>query len=395
VTTLRLQLVHTFATRWCAIFIALFIVSVPFPYQVLPDIGGFFSPFFEVLVRFTADHILDIHRPYTSRLISDSTGLYIHVLNLGFIAVIGSFVSLRLKFDRDVVRDRTLVISRYYLASQLFIYGFSKVFKWQFYLPEPNTLFTPLCDVPRDLLYWSAMGSSHLYTLFGGIAEVIAACLLLLRRTSKSGGLVAAAVMLNVMMINLSYNISVKLYSIFLLFLSILIVVLSLERTALSQVQGRNARLIKAAVVLLILTEGLWLYVSTERYNDDLTERPPLHGAYDVQQFVSGDTIIPPLLTDPVRWRRVFVHRHGYFIVQTMNDKMRDFDLRYDTAKRNLVLIDPRDSSRSILAYNKTADSTLQLAGTIGGRDLHLQLKQINLDQLPLLKPEFNWTIDR
>ena len=39
----------------------------------------------------------------------------------------------------------------WFLALQLLQYGFDKVFKHQFYLPEPNTLYTPLGLLPPDL----------------------------------------------------------------------------------------------------------------------------------------------------------------------------------------------------------------------------------------------------
>jgi hypothetical protein len=197
-------------------------------------------------------------------------------------------------------------------------------------------------------------------------------------------------------MINLSYNISVKLYSIFLFLLALLIVILQRKPISFMPAVSRHRLLLaKTAIIVLLLSDSLFIYISSGRYNDDVTPRPPLHGAYDVISFRDGESVLPPLLTDQTRWRRVFIHRRGYFIVQTMNDKLRDYELRYDTARKNLVVIDPRDSSRSILAYNKTVDSTLQLAGTVGGHDLEMSLHQIDLSKLPLMKPEFNWTIDQ
>ena len=105
----------------------------------------------------------------------------------------------------------------------LFVYGFNKVFKIQFYIPEPNTLYTPLGQLSKDILFWSSMGSSHSYNLFMGLVEILPALFLLFRRTRMLGAVISFTVLLNVLMINFGFDISVKILSSFLLFLSLVI----------------------------------------------------------------------------------------------------------------------------------------------------------------------------
>ena len=121
--------------------VLLFILTLPFPHRFIPDIGQYLSSCFEPLVKLVGDHILNIKTPYTSKLISDSTGLYIHLLILFVIAILISITWTcidKQKKNYDQLRYWFGVICSYYLAMQLFEYGFNKLFKYQFYLPEPN-----------------------------------------------------------------------------------------------------------------------------------------------------------------------------------------------------------------------------------------------------------------
>jgi uncharacterized membrane protein YphA (DoxX/SURF4 family) len=204
--------------RFIALFVVLFISSFSFPHIFIPDVGKWLSPFFEKLVVFCGDHLFHIKRPYTQKIISDSTGMYLDVFVVFVLSSVASFVWTavdRRPRSYDKLLYWFIVLVRYYLAMQLLHYGFNKLFKWQFYIPEPNTMFTTVGDTSPDLLYWSVMGISRPYTVFSGLLEVMAACMLLFKKTSFAGALLALTVMVNVVVINFSYDISVKLYSLF------------------------------------------------------------------------------------------------------------------------------------------------------------------------------------
>jgi len=65
---------------------------------------------------------------------------------------------------------------------------------------------------PMGLL-WNFMGASAPYTIFGGLGELIGGLLLTNRRTALLGALISAAVMSQVVMLNFSYDVPVKIYS--------------------------------------------------------------------------------------------------------------------------------------------------------------------------------------
>lgn len=363
----------TFFKKWffttIFLFVLLFLLSFPFPQAILPNIGAWCSPFFEFFVEWSANHIFKIKTPFTVQIMSDSMGLYIHTFNLLlFSLVIGGISAL---FQKNQINPQLKylfhTIIRYYLAMQLLAYGWSKVFKWQFYLPEPNILYTPLGKISPDLLYWSTMGVSRSYTMFGGFAEVLVAFLLLFKKTRLLGALIGIGIMTNVVMINFSYDISVKFYSSFLLFLLIILVFSDAKRLFSFFILNKNTpsntlwrpnwrgnqirwyRTIKTVVIGILLINSLEMYLSTRNFNDDKAARPSFHGAYEVTQFAINGRIIPPSLDFTHRWRRFFVHRLDYFIIQNMKDEMLDYKLTRKS-ENQFIITDTREPDKTMTA---------------------------------------------
>jgi uncharacterized membrane protein YphA (DoxX/SURF4 family) len=409
----RQQRGKRFITLALSFFVILFITSFSFPHAILPDVGRFTSGFYEMIARWFGDHVLGIEKPYTSELISDSTGFYINAVVIFIVAILVSITLVTLDKGRtktDAIKQYLIIICRYYLAIQLLAYAFAKIFKTQFYLPEPNILFTNVGSTPRDLLYWTVIGTSRGYNIFMGSLELIAACLLLFRRTTLAGALLSFGILINILAINLFYDISVKLYSCFLLLLSVIILAPDLKnlwqvffQTTIPAewIRRRSGRVyrgslypyIKATVVVLIFVDALLPYFKNKNFNDDLQERPAYHGAYDVRNFTVNNVMIDPTLKAPDRWRRIFIHRQGYFIIQFMNDDMKDLMLQVDNSRGELRLTD-YDSSKVQLQFVAKDNQLLQLSGTVQGRSIKADLEKIDLDTLPLLQNEFHWTID-
>jgi hypothetical protein len=67
------------------------------------------------------------------------------------------------------------------------------------------------------------MAASRTYTVFAGWMEIVGGLLLCFRRTQLAGALWTAGVMANVFMLNLCYDVPVKLFSFQLLLLAIVV----------------------------------------------------------------------------------------------------------------------------------------------------------------------------
>ena len=99
---------------------------------------------------------------------------------------------------------------RYTLAAILLEYGLSKVIKTQFPAPPLARLEERYSDASPMGLLWTFMGYSPLYNLFSGAVEC-AAALLFFRATTTLGALLSVAAMSNVLLLNLCYDVPVKL----------------------------------------------------------------------------------------------------------------------------------------------------------------------------------------
>lgn len=106
-----------------------------------------------------------------------------------------------------------LVALRYFVALTAFSYGIIKLFGQQMPFPSTSELATPLGDLLPMRLSWFFVGYSRPYQFFSGLMEVVAGALLLGRRTATLGAVVATGVFLNVFLLNLCYDIPVKLFS--------------------------------------------------------------------------------------------------------------------------------------------------------------------------------------
>jgi len=386
-----------------------FISCISFPHSFIPDIGKYTGVLWQPLINRAARHLLHVPANSDLQVRSDSTGMYIAAVMALCVAALATTAwtiadSGRHSYNRVYYWFRVFI--SYYLAMQLMLYGADKVFKAQFYLPEPNTLYTTLGSMPRDLLYWSTMGISRPYSIFLGATEIICAGLLLFRRTRTAGALLALAMMANIIAINFCFDISVKLYSLFLLLLTIILLwpaAISGLRTHrryawrpmyTSKHQWVTYTLLKAIVIILICADSTWGYISNNAFNDDNIPRPYLHGAYHVTRFIhNGDTLLP-LETDAYRWRRMFIHRRGYLIAQHMNDEMQDYTLTYDTANKYLMISDAHNTPQGLLQYTQPGDTALVLHGNIGSDSVDIYMDKLDERHLRIFSRQFHWHSD-
>ncbi len=114
-----------------------------------------------------------------------------------------------------------LLLMRYFLAMALMIYGLAKVFMSQMPPPDAFRLTQTFGDLSPMGLLWAFTGASRPYEIFGGLAELIPGVLLIFRRSALLGALLAVPVLVNVVLLNFSYDVPVKLFSTHLLVMSI------------------------------------------------------------------------------------------------------------------------------------------------------------------------------
>jgi uncharacterized membrane protein YphA (DoxX/SURF4 family) len=301
----------------------------------------------------------------------------------------------------------------------MFSYGFSKVLNTQFKSPGLEALVTPLGEMSPRALLWAFMGRSAGYTVFTGIAECIGGALLLFRRTTTLGALVVVAVMANVVMLNLSYDVPVKLYAIHLLLLAIFLAapdlgsltrLLVFRRTAepsalaphFSSVQGRRAGgAIKVAVVGYIVLAKLYLQMQDWRASIDRAPRPSLYGVWEVERFSRDGVDVPPLTTDATRWRRIVIERSTKGsgrseVTRWMMDNTRDsLHGTGDDSAHTLTLQEGGGHAPPVtLVYARPDPDHLVLTGVPDDRKpIRVELRRASEKETRLVTQTFRWSI--
>lgn len=408
-------MINPIIVRSLLVFVVLFAITLPFPLHYFPSLGMYLSNIFQPLNTWTAETIFGIDFQFIAVNESDSLGLYFHCIHLAVFSIFIGWTWNRWfhRFSENEIRSFLHASTAYILSFFLFKYGFDKLFKVQFYLPEPNTLYTPLGMLSKDILFWSTVGSSYSYSLFAGILEILPAILLLFRKTRLLGALIAFGVLIHVLLINFSFDISVKLLSSYLVGLSVILIqpyfssLVSIFTSNSSEFKrpefesqlpkhSRFQSLFRSFILSAILFESTFFFISNGIYNDDLVARPPFHGAYLVQKSKVISDSPSKLLGNNHAVKRIFIHRKGYLILQFTNDQFRDFPIRFHADRNSWTVqtdFKPLEWKIQFDQKHQTFHFHWNETHQNHTKQFELITKRIDLNQLPLLKPQFHWHV--
>jgi hypothetical protein len=334
---------------------------------------------------------------------SDTIGLNILLCLLLAIACIVIALLDLFKIKSYKVIPLFRFLAAYYIAFILLKYGVDKIVKRQFYLPEPNILYANFGSLTRDTLFWSTFGTSRSYSLITGGMEVVTAILILVKRTRIAGLFLSVLILANILLINFSFDISVKTFAAFLLLVSVCMVYPYLKSCYAFFIQRKQAQLLSLQLPVTRLSNRinillsavlvcyvLYPYIRAGNFNDDKAERPFLHGAYGVTRFIiAGDT----LHSGDFPYKRFFIHRNSYIIFQQKDDTMTDYFFEIDSIQKQLTLQD-YDKNTVMVTYAYT-EKTGALQLKFNNREKWIiESDALNWKALPALQGGTHYTVD-
>lgn len=296
------------------------------------------------------------------------------------------------------------------LACTLVVYGTAKVVPTQFISPRLGTLLESYGDSSPMRLLWTFMGASKAYTIFSGGAEVLAGVLLFVPRFTTLGALLSAAVFTNVFMLNMSYDVPVKIFSFHCLAMSILLLhtdikalsdLLIFRRTATPAPEAplfKSARLNFAMLALQIVfgafvtAASLWENYDILHKYGDLAPKAAFYGIWTVDEFRMNGRVMPPLLTDRTRWRQLVFDRPEVVMAKLMDGELQRFKLTLDPARKTLSLQDFKDPKKSSsFLVEQLPNGQMLLTGTLEGQKLQVRLSRIDESRFLLTSRGFHW----
>ncbi len=415
----RWSLATRIAFRFCFIYFGLYCLLtqistslVPLPNVDIPDPSTF--PPMHQIVTWTAVHLFGVTKPLvyfsgSGDKIFDWVLLFVMVVFTAIATAIWSIVDRRRENYISMHKWFRLVI-RICLAGQMFAYGWAKAVPLQMPFPYLTKLVEPYGNFSHMGVLWASIGASPAYEIFAGCAEMLGGLLLIVPRTTTLGALVCLADMTQVFMLNMTYDVPVKLLSFHLILLSLFLLAPDLQRLAniffLNRAAGpstqpplfRSARSNRIAVAVQVLI-GIWLmgmnaygsWSGWHQYGGGRT-KSALYGIWDVDQMTIDGQVRSPLLSDYGRWRRVVFDFPTLASFQRMDDSFARYGVKIDVNSNGLVLTksDAKDWKANF-AFRRPTPDQLILDGQMDGHKVRMQLRLFDREKFLLISRGFHW----
>jgi len=398
------------------------------PWTWLGNIPGFsylndlYGTFMDWLVNFGNDHFFHVRKVLVPLNGSGDTSYgWAQVWLFLSISVIGCIIWSLFDGKRKAYHQLNYwlcLFTRYYISMIAFIYGIEKLFALQMYFPNLSQLATPLGDFLPMRFSWLFIGYSTPYQVFSGVMETIVGLLLLYRRTATLGILMGTAVFLNVMMLNLCYDIPVKIFSMHIVMMCLFLLVNEFDRIVCFFILNRPAAVcniydhpfkkrwmritrVVLKVAFIIIAVFVQFVNMIEYYKSSHTDKaikPVPVGIYDVTTFAINKDTLPLSVNDSLRWRDVIFDNFGSGSISTSDTAFRQryhrayFSYNGDTLKHTISFKKSQGDSIDIflLHYAMTDSSTVFLWGIHKNDSLHVQLKKSNR-HFQLAEKQFHW----
>lgn len=343
-----------------------------------------------------------------------------------FIALLGCVIWSVLDRKRQSYQWSSLVIRnviRYYIIMFAFIYGIIKLFGLQMPPPSNSYYATDLGHFSGMRFSWNFIGYSKGYEFFSGLMEVLVGVFLLYRRTIVLGALLGMAVFANVFLLNVSYDIPVKIFSFQLLFACLFISLTNLKRILNFLLLNKQTEpdtswdipYIKAwfkptrlvlKIIFIITFVGYPFYNYYDFYvtRSSTTTPPPFEsGFYSVENFILNNDTIPPEINSTLHWKDLVIDNGNRGSIALIDSSLRVrygrsyfFHYSLDSLGKELTIKRFQNDTFSIFkgSYIVLDNKDLRLNGLFKEQDT-LSVDLIwDERNYKLARKEFNWILE-
>src|SRR5216684_2659981 len=384
------------------------------PGAVLPD-GATLWPLRPVIF-WTAAHIFHVNAPLSFDINSGSADtMFGWVMTFCLLVIATAATVVWSLLDRSRENYAGLhkwfrLFVRFALAGQMITYGTVKVIPIMQHYPSLTRLLQPVGTLSPMGMLWTSMGSAPAYEIFTGFAEVAGGLLLIVPRTATLGALICLADMIEVFMLNMAYDVPLKVFTFHLLLLSCFLLApdvprlvrfLLLRRTTSLSTEEQLFRSVRANRIALAaqIIFGLWLvgvycHFSWVIWNTQGGGRPlpPLYGIWEVKQMSIDEQLRPPLLTDSARWRRAIFDYPNRMAFQRIDESFVPYGASVNLPERTLALTKSGDKNwRASFTFRQPAGDQLVLDGRMDDHQVHMELQWVDRNSFVLVSRGFHW----
>lgn len=297
---------------------------------------------------------------------------------------------------------------RVLVAIFMLLYGFAKVFLIQFRTPSLTKMVQTVGEMSPMGLAWTFMGFNPIYTIFTGLLEVVAGLLLIFRPSKTLGAILTVGVMGHVAMMNLCFDIPVKIFSLHLVLMGLILLVADRKRIAgligrLNKVAiepeyhpiaipiRKTINKIKAfAIGFILLGICFFGFVIQREYRKDQNLRDEHYGIYEIEDFTrTSSTTLDTLNGDT--WKYIIMERIAKANIKT-KDSLHAYHFIINLEEEAATVYKKdADSIAPNFRISKVSDRIYKLDGTIENDSISFKMKQMDLDKFPLISTGFRW----
>lgn len=423
--TPRWKLATRIAFRFCVVYFGLYIVLTQMLTSLLfattNDSGAFEVdnlPPIKAAVVWIAAHVFRIAHPIVTFETGSGDRVYdwVELACIVALAVLGTILWSFLDRKRESypkLYSWFRLFARFSLAATMFTYGAVKAIPLQMPFPNLNRLLERYGDLSPMGVLWASIGASPAYEMFAGCAELLGGTLLILPRTTALGALVCLADATEVFLLNMTYDVPVKLLSFHMILLSIFLLAPDAKRLAnfffldrsaprssdqpLFRTARKNRIALAVQVIAGVFLIGANLYgsvVASKMYGA-ASPKSPLYGIWNVENFTVDGQPHAPLLTDAFRWRRMVFDYPQYTTIYSMADAGQLYGAKIDMTAHTLALAKPSDKNwKGDFTFTHADANHLILDGTMDRHKIHAECELLDRSKFLLVRRGFHWVQD-
>lgn len=342
-----------------------------------------------------------------------------------FIFLFGSLLSVvwllvdyfYLKFNYEkklVVLTQTFL--RYRIAIVMLHYGLAKIFMHQFGTIDINTLESTIGEYSPMGLMWKYLSFSEEVQMFSGWIETIGAILLFFRKTTFLGAFLLVLALANVVLWDISFSVSVTLYAIQLLLLTLVLLTNQYKGIYNFLISGKTAtankykafapKYAKAVVIVkIMLFIGLAVLfgkdnmkIHTDYFSNNYQWFTGLHS---IETFIiNNDTIKASEVQK--KWKKILfndiLYLNDSFKIEYEDTEVAEerFKYKIDSLNHTITYRDYEDEEApwNEMKYQQLDDKTYHFESVFKSDTISVKTTIKRLEDYNLISKKGNWLID-
>ena len=367
------------------------------------------------IVFWIAAHLFHAKLPlvYTGSGSGDKTFDWVMTFFLLVFSVVATVVWSALDRRRDnytTLHKWFRLFMRFALASQMIGYGIDKLVPLQMPYPYLTRLLEPFGNFSPMGVLWQSVGASPAFEIYVGSAETLAGILLIFPRLTMLGALIALCDMTHVFMLNMTYDVPVKVFSFHLMLMALFLLAPDCQRLVNFLLRDRAAapparpelfkslRANRIAFAVQVVF-GLWMIGSSlygarsswQTYGGGRS-KSALYGIWNIDELSIDGQVRSPLLTDYDRFRRAVFDFQERMAFQRMDETLASYGAAINTSNNTLTLTKFTDKNwKANFTFQRTAPDQLMLDGQMDNHKMHMQLHLVDRNKFLLVNRGFNW----